>query len=262
MTDYKHSPSGERADELKISWEKKISMREIAQFYEDKIRELDGKTQRLTEQTKILSEKSQKMMDEMTTKVDKTLDERAGQKISGLNKQILSFEAKIDDLNQRAKIALDFLSKYDDIKTLIESERKIGFDSIRSILEMMRKKVEDSYRETTDKVLRAQKEGNITGILRAQLEVDVIVSDFYRFMYKYDRNYFETQNTFFKSAKTHPEVFLPIAYTHIQGDSNATAELALSTINSMIDDYIKMFWTIKNQDMNMQTVKGPTSGSD
>ena len=116
MTDYKHSPSGERADELKISWEKKISMREIAQFYEDKIRELDGKTQRLTEQTKTLSEKSQKMMDEMTTKVDKTLDERAGQKISGLNKQILSFEAKIDDLNQRAKIALDFLSKYDDIK--------------------------------------------------------------------------------------------------------------------------------------------------
>jgi hypothetical protein len=30
-------------DELKISWDKKISMREIAQFYEDKLRELQSK---------------------------------------------------------------------------------------------------------------------------------------------------------------------------------------------------------------------------
>ena len=41
--------SDQKKNELKLSWEKKVSLREIAQFYEDKIRELDGKTQRLTE---------------------------------------------------------------------------------------------------------------------------------------------------------------------------------------------------------------------
>ena len=39
-------------DEIRLSWEKKISVREIAQFYEERIRELDGKFQLLAEQSR------------------------------------------------------------------------------------------------------------------------------------------------------------------------------------------------------------------
>ena len=252
--------SDQKKNELKLSWEKKVSLREIAQFYEDKIRELDGKTQRLTEQTRMLSERSEKLMDELTEKVDKALDERAAQKISGINKQILSFEAKIEDLNQRANIAIAFLSRYEDVKDMIESERKVNLDSLQSVLESLNRKAKEDAREQVDKIVRAQKEGSIEGILRAQVEVDHAVATFYQFVYEHDRSYFETQETFFKFAKKHPEVFLPMAQTHIQGDT--VSQLALPVIESMIDDYMNMFSTIKDQDMDARKVKGPIAGSD
>ena len=36
-------------DQIMMSWNKKVSLKEIAQFYEDKLRELDGKYQKLNE---------------------------------------------------------------------------------------------------------------------------------------------------------------------------------------------------------------------
>jgi len=38
-----------RKDQLRMSWNKKVSMREIAQFYEDKLRELDARQTKLME---------------------------------------------------------------------------------------------------------------------------------------------------------------------------------------------------------------------
>ena len=200
-------------DELKISWNKKITMREIAQFYEDKIRELDSRFQRLTEQTKALSEK---------------------------------FESKIEDLDQRAKIALDFLSKYDDVKDMIESERKNSFDSMRSMFETLQKRAQTVYEEATDRVVKAQKEGNIKGILRAQMEVDNIAAVFYQFIFDHDRSYFEKLHSGFKKAKAHPEVFLPAIYAHVSGDFDTVTDVALEIIKTMVDDYLQLISDIEN----------------
>ena len=200
-------------DELKISWNKKITMREIAQFYEDKIRELDGRFQRLTEQTKALYEK---------------------------------FESKIEDLDQRAKIALDFLSKYDDVKDMIESERKNSFDSMRSMFETLQKRAQTVYEEATDRVVKAQKEGNIKGILRAQMEVDNIAAVFYQFIFDHDRSYFEKLHSGFKKAKAHPEVFLPAIYAHVSGDFDTVTDVALEIIKTMVDDYLQLISDIEN----------------
>ena len=200
-------------DELKISWNKKITMREIAQFYEDKIRELDSRFQRLTEQTKALSEK---------------------------------FESKIEDLDQRAKIALDFLSKYDDVKDMIESERKNSFDSMRSMFETLQKRAQTVYEEATDRVVKAQKEGNIKGILRAQMEVDNIAAVFYQFIFDHDRSYFEKLHSGFKKAKAHPEVFLPAVYAHVSGDFDTVTDVALEIIKTMVDDYLQLISDIEN----------------
>lgn len=200
-------------DELKISWNKKITMREIAQFYEDKIRELDSRFQRLTEQTKALSEK---------------------------------FESKIEDLDQRAKIALDFLSKYDDVKDMIESERKNSFDSMRSMFETLQKRAQTVYEEATDRVVKAQKEGNIKGILRAQMEVDNIAAVFYQFIFDHDRSYFEKLHSGFKKAKVHPEVFLPAVYAHVSGDFDTVTDVALEIIKTMVDDYLQLISDIEN----------------
>ena len=200
-------------DELKISWNKKITMREIAQFYEDKIRELDGRFQRLTEQTKALYEK---------------------------------FESKIEDLDQRAKIALDFLSKYDDVKDMIESERKNSFDSMRSMFETLQKRAQTVYEEATDRVVKAQKEGNIKGILRAQMEVDNIAAVFYQFIFDHDRSYFEKLHSGFKKAKAHPEVLLPAVYAHVSGDFDTVTDVALEIIKTMVDDYLQLISDIEN----------------
>jgi hypothetical protein len=201
-------------DELKLSWDKKVTVREIAQFYEDKIRELDGRFQRLTEQINVLADK---------------------------------FEANIKELGQRAKIALDFLSKYDDVKGLIESESKVRFDSLRSLFETYQKRAQLAYEEATERIIQAQKKGNVGGMLRAQLEVDVLVSDFYRFLADHDEGYFESQHTFFKFAKTHPEVFLPVVNQYLKMTSDVSSGVALSVINGMVDDYLKMFSSIKSE---------------
>ena len=205
--------SDQKKNELKLSWEKKVSLREIAQFYEDKIRELDSRFQRLTEQTKALSEK---------------------------------FESKIEDLDQRAKIALDFLSKYDDVKDMIESERKNSFDSMRSMFETLQKRAQTVYEEATDRVVKAQKEGNIKGILRAQMEVDNIAAVFYQFIFDHDRSYFEKLHSGFKKAKAHPEVFLPAIYAHVGGDFDTVTDVALEIIKTMVDDYLQLFSDIEN----------------
>ena len=195
-------------DEVKLSWEKKISVREIAQFYEDKIRELDGKFQLLTEQSKALSE---------------------------------NLEAKIEDLNQKAKIALEFLSKYDDIKNMIESERKISFDSLRSTFEMLQKKAESSYREQMDRLISAQREGDVGGYVRARLEVDTLAVEFYHFLFDYYPERFEKNHNLFKFAKTHPEVFLGQVMQYFAKDADVKTELVLPVIEGMIDDYLGMF---------------------
>ena len=52
-------------NELKLSWEKKVSMREIAQFYEDKLRELQAKNDLLSSSLGIQLEKMRGLEERM-----------------------------------------------------------------------------------------------------------------------------------------------------------------------------------------------------
>jgi len=60
-----------KKDELRMSWNKKVSMREIAQFYEDKLRELDAK------QTKLMEDVNRKEaeIDMKTRALNNTMEE-------------------------------------------------------------------------------------------------------------------------------------------------------------------------------------------
>ena len=59
-------------DEIRLSWEKKVSLREIAQFYEDKLRELDARMQRLTNNVRELTQENSQLVD----KIKKEVEER------------------------------------------------------------------------------------------------------------------------------------------------------------------------------------------
>ena len=86
-----------------FNWDRKISLREIAQFYEDKLRELDGKFQRLTTQAEVFYENSSNLIEEVTKKADSLLEERISQRISDLSKKIRDFETTIEVLTEKAK---------------------------------------------------------------------------------------------------------------------------------------------------------------
>lgn len=58
----------EKNDRIRMSWEKKVSMSEIAQFYEDKLRELDAKNTVLEERQKSMETR----MDELGVKLETT----------------------------------------------------------------------------------------------------------------------------------------------------------------------------------------------
>ena len=49
--------SDKKKNELRLSWEKKVSMREIAQFYEDKLRDLQAKNDMLSSSLEVQLEK-------------------------------------------------------------------------------------------------------------------------------------------------------------------------------------------------------------
>ena len=76
-----------KKDELRMSWNKKISLREIAQFYEDKLRELDAK------QTKLMED---------------------------VNRKEAELESKMHILENSIEEAKDFIQNIDAFKKIIE----------------------------------------------------------------------------------------------------------------------------------------------
>ena len=82
-------------DELKLSWEKKVTMKEIAQFYEDKLRELQIKNDILNSSIAVQQEKMMKL-EEKTKDVSNVLKKAESglyMEASGIKDNI---EAKID----------------------------------------------------------------------------------------------------------------------------------------------------------------------
>jgi len=93
-----------RKDELKMSWNKKVSLREIAQFYEDRLRELDAKQMGLMEE---------------------------------IRKREVNIETRMKTIENSLENAKDFVEKLDEAKEYIEkvkSELTSPYDSVNSHL--------------------------------------------------------------------------------------------------------------------------------
>jgi len=79
-----------RKDELRMSWNKKVSMREIAQFYEDKLRELSAK------QTGLMEE---------------------------INRKQTSIDTKMEELGNSLRDIKNFIEELDNVKKYIEAKK-------------------------------------------------------------------------------------------------------------------------------------------
>ena len=102
---------------MNFNWEKKISLKEIAQFYEDKLRELDGKQNAI---------------------------------ISNLVKENEELTSKVERLNANLQLVSNFLSQYRDIESdisllitkeidekssnLLDEAKKAAFDRIETVV--------------------------------------------------------------------------------------------------------------------------------
>jgi len=62
-----------RKDELKMSWNKKVSLREIAQFYEDRLRELDAKQNNLINQIDDRLKSLESKIDSLSKYIDRII---------------------------------------------------------------------------------------------------------------------------------------------------------------------------------------------
>jgi len=96
-------------DELRMSWNKKVSLREIAQFYEDKLRELDAK------QTVMMEE---------------------------ISKKEANIETRMKIIENSLENAKDFVEKLDEAKEYIEEVKNAltsPYDSINSHLRGLNK---------------------------------------------------------------------------------------------------------------------------
>lgn len=215
----------ERKDEIKMSWEKKVSMREIAQFYEDKLRELDGKYQILTEQ---------------------------------LEKSIPKIRSEINELNQRNQVVLNGLSQVDQAKNHIEETIKQifkytwdkNFNSFRSEVKEIQNEIESSGKEETDRLIDAFKESGRETYLRAMAEINVLVPIFYGLLFRTNLNLFNEIKEYFKNIKKNPDILLPAISDFIDIDNSDVAmnEIAIPIIRTMVDDYVHMFSNIEGRE--------------
>jgi len=105
------------SNDIKFNWNKKISLKEIAQFYEDKLRELDGKQNAI---------------------------------ISNLVKENGELTSKIESLNANLSLVSNFLTQYGDIESgisllitnkidekssnLLDEAKKVAFDRIETVV--------------------------------------------------------------------------------------------------------------------------------
>ena len=105
------------SNDIKFNWNKKISLKEIAQFYEDKLRELDGKQNAI---------------------------------ISNLVKENEELTSKIESLNANLSLVSNFLTQYRDIESgisllitnkidekssnLLDEAKKVAFDRIETVV--------------------------------------------------------------------------------------------------------------------------------
>jgi len=95
-------------DEISMSWNKKVSLKEIAQFYENKLRELDAKQNMLEQET------------------ERTL-QRIGQKAQELENSIENIKRFVDKLNETQK-SIENLRNEINKKDKILDERIEYFD--------------------------------------------------------------------------------------------------------------------------------------
>jgi len=110
-----------RKDELRMSWNKKVSMREIAQFYEDRLRELDAKQNKLINQIDAKLESLESKIDSLSEYIDRIIalrDENESIKNEVLSylseirqdmKSIDDMRAAIVDIDHRYEKRTDFI---------------------------------------------------------------------------------------------------------------------------------------------------------
>ena len=208
-------------DELALNWNKKITMKEIAQFYEDKLRDLEAK------QSMLVSDMTAKLSD---------------------------LENKLTDLTARAKIAIDFLSKYDDVKNMIEEERKEHNDSLHKMLDDINEKQLNFYHKEVERVMDAQQKGVVSSTLRAMLEGDQLAITFYAFLLKHFPADYQILKESYKAAQRMPELFLSMATNYIHNDKDVDSEyeqkVLISVIKNIFDSYLDMFSSIEAEAAN------------
>ena len=170
-------------DNLKLSWEKRISMREVATFYEDRIRELDGKFQNLTIQ-----------MDE----------------------QIARFEEKIKEMSERSKIAIDFISKYENIKELINSEVALKFAQFRDLTRHLSNEYRASAKREVDRAIGAFMEGNFEEAISRKLEIVDLRVALFSLLYNHFPDDFKNAKKLYAGVQKSPDVMLPFVEGYIR----------------------------------------------
>ena len=182
-------------DNLKLSWEKRISMREVATFYEDRIRELDGKFQNLTIQ-----------MDE----------------------QIARFEEKIKELSERSKIAIDFISKYENIKELINSEVNLKFAQFRDLVRHLSNEYTASSEREVDRALDAFAEGNFEEAVSRKLDVANLRFVLFSLICDHFPDSYSKAARLYARIQSFPEVMLPSVDDYIQAHPECKGQVIQS----------------------------------
>jgi hypothetical protein len=151
----------EKNDRIRMSWDKKVSLREIAQFYEEKLRDLDAKQQSmfsvLENRQIILSEK--------------------------IEREIVNLQGKVE-------AAANVLSASFDLKEVIEKERR---DYWEAVVSNLRRHIERGLSEQRETIESEYKELEKLALFEAPskartlIEIDTLIVFVLKLLAKQDK---------------------------------------------------------------------------
>lgn len=184
-------------DEIKMSWNKKVSMREIARFYEDKLRELDAKYNNLVIQNE---------------------------------KLISNFSDHIKNLDQWVKTIDD---NYSNIKDLVDKEERMSgeINNFISAENKMFAKFMNDTKSMVEKMINIIRDKDIENKLRERIEIDTLFDLVMVIAHQTDPSLYERliESTMHKYTAKSDEYVMDFIATYMINVSLSGKEMELSS---------------------------------
>lgn len=231
-------------DELKLSWDKKVSMREIAQFYEDRIRELDAKEYTLQEKVLCCERRLRSMEPSLRILESEQSFRKSLQLFRDRQEQIEASQRRIAEdtsrlLNELVR-ATEFLANYEDSKRALLEQKAEFIRYIRETAVDIQRHGLSAMKDMNQQLIDEMKKRGNSSTLRVRADVDELADLILTILVRHDPELLETTKRYFHELHGNEDVVLDIwkeEYVQTNLSGREFRDAFIGTVKAWIADW-------------------------